>query len=412
MPSTDHPTHESVLQALHAGIDIPEEIYQEIVAKYQSLGGWLDRDGSSIKQYDPFVAPQGSVLLGAANRPIGDNDEYDVDLICRLMTAKREITQKALKASVGREVLAYATAHSMKHKPEDKRRCWTLKHADDRRFHMDVLPCVPDADCYRKRLIEGGHRAIADNVAITDQAIAITDKTHPNYERLNSDWPTSNPLGYAAWFREQMAERLLIQKLELMERVDIYSKIEDIPNHKVKTTLQKAIQLLKRHRDTMFADDPEHKPISIIITTLSALAYGNEGTLVGALAVILQRMDEFIENRRGITWVSNPVNPEENFADKWVEEPTKEERFYRWLTAARRDFGAYLNGSRPEHVPPALAKRLDSGLVEKVVDAIRPATKIAAPAIVTGATPSRTDDMVRQVRERGMETSAWCAETD
>jgi hypothetical protein len=36
----------------------------------------------------------------------------------------------------------------------------------------------------------------------------------------------------------------------------------------VKTPLQQAVQILKRHRDMMFADDPEHKPISVIITTL------------------------------------------------------------------------------------------------------------------------------------------------
>ncbi len=412
MTANDAPTHESVLQALHAGIDMPEEIFEEIVAKYESLSAWLDRDASNIKRYQPFIAPQGSVLLGTANQPIKANEEYDVDLVCRLNAAKNELTQRELKASVGREILSYAASHDMAYTPEDKRRCWTLKYADDRRFHMDVLPCIPDADCYRKRLVESGHQSIAANISVTGQAIAITDKTDPNYDRLTEEWPTSNPLGYAEWFLEQMAERLLVEKRNLMRHTTIYDKVEDIPNHKVKTTLQKAIQLLKRHRDTMFAENPEHKPISIIINTLSALAYDDEDSLVGALTAILKTMDKFIENRAGVAWVANPVNPEENFADKWAEEREKEAQFYRWLTSVRRDFGSYLNGSFPENVPAALRDRLGKTLVEKVVDEIQ-LTEISAPAVITSAAAlSRAETMVEQVRESGTETTPWCAKRD
>ncbi len=408
MPTDKQTTHEEVLQKLHDGIDMPQKILEEVVTSYQSLGSWLDRDGSAIKAYDPFVSPQGSVLLGTANRPIGDNEEYDVDLICRLLAKKLEITQQALKQAVGREVVAYARAQAMIHEPEDKRRCWTLKYKKDRRFHLDVLPCIPDAEHYRRSLMDSGFVKLADNAAITEDAVAITDKTDPNYERLTDDWPSSNPLGFAAWFFERMAERLLVEKRDLMRRVAIYDKVEDVPNHRVKTTLQKAVQLLKRHRDTMFADDPEHKPISIIISTLAAHAYGNEETLVDALTVILLAMDCFIEDRNGVTWISNPVNPNENFADKWEEEPTKQDAFQRWLTAARRDFGAYLNSARSDDVPKILKERLGETMVEKVVDTLCPSA-IAAPAIITAAS-ARADAMAAQVRELGTGTKPWRGE--
>ena len=405
MPTDKRLTHEEVLQKLHQGVDMPREILEDIFQSYQSLGNWLDREGSEIKSYDPFVSPQGSVLLGTANRPIGKNEEYDVDLICRLMVMKLEITQNALKQAVGREIIAYASAQAMKHDPEDKRRCWTLKYAKDRRFHIDVLPCIPDAERYRRSLMEGGFVGIADNAAITQDAVAITDKTDTNYEKLTDEWPSSNPLGFAAWFFERMAEQLLIEKRELVKRVTIYDKVEDIPNHAIKTTLQKVLQLLKRHRDTMFADDLDHKPISIIISTLSAHAYSNEGTLVDALNMILQTMDRFIEDRSGVTWIANPVNPAENFADKWEEEPEKHEAFWNWLTTARRDFGAYLNSARPEDVPPILKERLGETMVEKVVDALRPAA-IATPSIITSAS-ARADAMATQVREQGTGTKLW-----
>ncbi len=406
MPNENKLTHEMVLQKLHAGIDMPEEVIDDIIGKYESMGRWLDREGSAIKRYEPFVSPQGSVLLGTANRPIGEGEEYDVDLICRLLIVKLTVTQKALKQAVGKEIQGYATAHGMIYRPEDKRRCWTLKYAEDNRFHVDILPCVPDAERYRQFLIDSGHHSLAKNNAITEGAVAITDKTDPNYERITDDWPTSNPLGFAAWFFERMEERLLVEKQELLRRVMIYDKVEDIPNHRVKTTLQKAIQLLKRHRDTTFSGDPDHKPISIIISTLSALAYNNEDTLVGALTAILQTMESFIENRDGVSWIANPVNPEENFADKWEEDSGKKAAFHRWLSSARRDFGTYLNSSRPEDVPKPLRERIGESVVDKVMKKVR-STNHAAATILSTAAVERAEAMAAEVHRRGTETQPW-----
>lgn len=406
MPYDDNLTHESVLQKIHEAIDMPPDIHETVIKKYQALGAWLDRSDSNIKPFEPFVAPQGSVLLGTANRPVGKNEEYDVDIICRLLTRKLEITQSDLKQAVGREIQAYASAHDMNHEPEDNRRCWTLHYADDHRFHMDILPCLPDAERYRRKLMESGYQVLADNSLLTSEAIAITDKTHPNYKKLSDDWPTSNPLGFAAWFFERMAERVLAEKRNLVRDSELYDKVEDVPNHEVKTTLQKAIQLLKRHRDTMFADDPEHKPISIIITTLAARAYGNEASLVEALSIILQTMENFIEERNGISWVANPVNPDENFADKWVEVPERKAAFERWLSTAKRDFGAYLRGAAPENVPQALRDRLGEE-AEKVIHDELGLVAAAAPAIISGSAEGRAEKLVADIQSQRSGTKPW-----
>lgn len=404
-------THEAVLQKIAAGIDVPPEIYQAVVARYQSLGGWLERPNSSIKSYDPYVAPQGSFLIGTANRPISETDEIDVDLICRLSVTKSEMSQKQLKMSVGKEVMAYAEANSMNSKPENKRRCWTLKYADQRNFHMDVLPCVPDAETYRTRLSERGYEELADNERITQDAIAITDDTDVNYSQISEGWPTSNPLGYAAWFMEVMAETLKLEKRALFERGSPYAKVEDIPDHAVKTTLQKIIQILKRHRDTMFADRPDHKPISIIITTLAARSYNNETTLVEALTSILNGMDNHIEVIDGAKWIRNPVNPDENFADKWSELRAKEQNFFKWLDAVRRDFGVYLRASTPTDIPDNLYARMGKTLITEISRAL-PKTKPAASTILTApAVVTRTQEMADRVRERGTETAPWCSKS-
>jgi hypothetical protein len=49
--------------------------------------------------------------------------------------------------------------------------------------------------------------------------------------------------------------------------------VEEVPDWYVKTTLQRTVQALKRHRNIYFVDGPENRPASIIITTLAARAY-------------------------------------------------------------------------------------------------------------------------------------------
>lgn len=71
----------------------------------------------------------------------------------------------------------------MSNDPEESKRCWTLKYVDEDNFHIDILPSVP--------LNEKD-----------DGYIAITDKTKSNYFDVSYDWETSNPKGYAQWFRD------------------------------------------------------------------------------------------------------------------------------------------------------------------------------------------------------------------
>src|SRR3546814_16895856 len=91
-----------------------------------------------------------------------------------------------LKAALGEEIRSYAKAHDMNHEPVDGRRCWTLKYADGARFHLDILPALPNEVAYRRLLEDRGYRELAGNAGILEAAIAITDKTHPCY-RVRSE---------------------------------------------------------------------------------------------------------------------------------------------------------------------------------------------------------------------------------
>ena len=113
--------------------------------------------------------------------------------------------------------------------------------------------------------------------------------------------------------------------------------IEAVPEWKVKTQLQRAIQLLKRHRDLHFLHDQEDKPASIIITTLAAWSYNGQTNLLDALGGMIRTMSDHIESRHGVYWVANPVNEKENFADRWQEYPLRRQKLFTWLNKLSED---------------------------------------------------------------------------
>ena len=134
-----------------------------------------------------------------------------------------------------------------------------------------------------------------------------------------------------------------------------------VPTYKVRTPLQKAIQLMKRHRDIFFQHNDEDAPISIIITTLAALAYNGEANVYEALCNIVEKMPQFVKMRNGKYWIENPVMSAENFADKWNEKPTKATAFYHWLGQVRQDLltaplACYGQDSLANHYKQVLGK--------------------------------------------------------
>ncbi|MGH1445215.1 MAG: cyclic GMP-AMP synthase DncV-like nucleotidyltransferase [Cognatishimia sp.] len=387
-------THDDVLIALAKAIDIPDHLFEKATSRYEAIGRHLEE--SSLSQYDPKISPQGSMLLGTVIRPLDDSDEFDIDLVCKLEADKKTFTQQGLKASVGEEIKAYAKANAMQNPPEEGKRCWTLVYSKDDKFHMDILPALPDQSTFRTFLENKGHWHAASQAYLVDHAIAITDQEDKNYETVSEDWPVSNPKGFAIWFSSKHSQEMERRKT-LRVNEGVYMKVDDVPDHKVKTPLQRAIQLLKRHRDSMYKGSDD-APISIIITTLAAHSYQGEQSLSAALKTILMNMEDYIENRGREKWVQNPVNPEENFADKWPKHPEREEAFYTWLAAAQRDFGRFMNG--PISSPPDLFK---SAMTQTTYSKV--ANRIATVAAAAVATSLKAE--TEAYEETGRDHQPW-----
>ena len=383
-------TAQDYLEALSEELDISETRYDQAYERYHSLGKWLNRDASSIKQFDPFMYVQGSFAFGTAIKPYSDEEEYDVDIVCELKKlSKSVLSQKQLKQLLGAEIEAYRRAKNMQKQLEERRRCWALNYADGAQFHLDIVPALPNSADVRLLLEQ---RRL--DTTWVDTAIAITDNEVDNYTFISDDWPRSNPKGYFEWFKSRIKVLLESRKAELAKRLN--ASVEDIPDYRVRTPLQSAIMILKRHRDIRFAHDQKNRrPISIIITTLAGHSYQGENQVAAALFSILSRMDTFVQWDGGKYVIPNPSDPSENFADKWEEFPERKDAFFQWLEQARQAFQAVADQYSHKMITETLSPLIGRNLAKRAGErsgGSRPKTLLhgasTAPAAPIAAQPS------------------------
>ena len=116
--------------------------------------------------------------------------------------------------------------------------------------------------------------------------------------------------------------------------------------------------------------------ISIIITTLAARAYDGEADILEALRNVVPKMLDQIEDHsskfdikgRVAKLITNPVNSEENFADKWIEHPQRRDNFYEWHEKLEKDLDNFFSkglGSLNESLSP-----FGNKVAEKVITAM------------------------------------------
>ncbi|MCB5230522.1 MAG: nucleotidyltransferase [Candidatus Cloacimonetes bacterium] len=317
-----------LLEELVVDLKVSTSMYDKATQRFNSITEHLKRKDSLLREYHHInLYPQGSFNLGTAIKPFGKKEHYDVDVVCEISASKKAITQEKLKRLVGYEVEKYQRANNFQKAPEENRRCWTLLYSDTEQFHMDILPAIPDVEGFRK-ILNGSELP----QQWLNSAIAITDRQHAEYSSLTDEWYVSNPKGYAEWFRSIIDNRIKY----LAETQE--TAVEHIPTYYANTNLQKAIQILKRHRDIMFQDNQEDKPISIIITTLAAMYYRKDNYLLKTLVDIIDDMAKLVNQNPDGLKILNPVNPKENFADKWSKYPKRKVAFQKWVWKLKQDF--------------------------------------------------------------------------
>lgn len=355
----------ALLSEVTQSLDIPEPLRDQAIERYEGVGAWLAMEDSELRRFQPKVFPQGSFRLGTVVRPMNRNGAYDIDLVCELQIPKDATTQRDVWSLVGRRLKQSPDFGSL---TVASTRCWTLDWSNS--FHMDVLPSIPNVEAQPTGILLGDKKLV--------------------------QWQRSDPIRYAAWFRERMQVALRQKRAALAESIG--ASVEDVPEWRVRTPLQRAVQVLKRHRDQTFTAEQEHKPLSIILTTLAALSYENQSDLVDALIAIVAQMPLHIEERGGKYFVMNPAEPSENFADRWNEAPKLREAFLRWLGILQKDMSELAHSTELKKAYPLLERGLGTEEFRRAVKIAENNSASAPNSGVLGRAPSPTLGVVAHAR--------------
>lgn len=281
---------DSLLDKMAEEIQLNQTRYNQMIAHYGAVKGWIEADEQFFKPYRYDVYPHGSVRILTTVKPL-ESDEFDLDIAIHLRVGTATFTPDILYSELKRRLLEHDAYAKM---VEAKNRCLRLNYAGD--FHMDILP------------------GIQENIYDEDK-LQVPD-------RELKRWVSSNPRGYANWF----INKANLVRESLLENA---FKAEEIPvdNFDNKKPLQRAVQLIKRSRDLYFQRDAAYKTSSIILTTLAGQFHTGEESIFNTVDNIVTNIHEnIIASSRRIK-VLNPVHLQEDFTDKWDYEPQYFEEF-------------------------------------------------------------------------------------
>jgi len=298
-----------MLDAMCQGIEPTETQYNDAKERYTTIGDFLAEASSPLYQFQPHVYPQGSMRIRAAIRPI-HGKEFDVDLVCEFKIMPHRDPKVVKKIVWDR----FHNSDRYRDLAVERNRCVQIQYAGD--FHMDVMPCIPGQPGWTQ----------VGSVWVPDKKL--------------DDWKPSNPKGFAQVI-ELAAAKIPKQRIAILNaREAKAAHVEPLPAEQSfsKPALIRIIQILKRHRDEYFRKNHDMAPISVIITTLAAHSYSravDQHVFESAYDLLLEvvaTLPDFIQvNQQTAQYrVANPSHPDENFAEKWNDDPNLAKWFFTW----------------------------------------------------------------------------------
>lgn len=327
-------------------------MYDNATEKYKNIAKVLEDNG-----LDAYIYPQGSFSIGTVIRPYkeGEDKDYDLDFVCQINGSKEEFNPEEIKNLVG-DILKEDGRYNTKLIEYD--RCWTIEYADIADgvgFKIDIVPATSETQERVYSLISRGVE-----IKKAEKAIALTHKENNKFT-----WISSNPAAYTEWFEEKNRKAfqnyIYEQRSNIFhENRKIYNSVEDVPENKVKTPLQRSVQILKRHRDIYYdrSNANDYKPASTIITTLLAEVSNSSNDTADNIEFLdfaineIRNMEDYflVKNSKNLSQIfgkmiskignenwemKNPVNPDDNLLDGWNNITAK--MFFKWLKEVKED---------------------------------------------------------------------------
>jgi hypothetical protein len=299
---------EDILARIAENLQLDNTRRQRMESAYNSLSSIINEDDKLFNGAKVEIYAQGSVPIGTTVKPL-QGDEFDLDIVLHLKEEYLHFTPLEIYNALLYKLESDGRYSAMVQK---KRRCIRLKYAGD--FHMDILPgCM---------------------IVITD------DKNIMVPDRELRSWTISNPKGYAEWFLNT-SNLSKTPELENYYRnlFKLRAEIQELPEDSFfkKKPLQRGVQLIKRYRDIYFEKCPEHATSSVILTTIAGHFYKGENSVFETIDSILLRVQQESEAQQLKHFrlkITNPINPKEDFSEKWDKNPL----LYQSFLSFTKDF--------------------------------------------------------------------------
>lgn len=392
------------LDSILKGIDISPTMYRNAVDKYNAVAACLEKAGFSAD-----IFPQGSFRTGTVARPVidGVEREYDLDLICLVSDERFSNDPEVLRKEIGDALREGGYGDKLK----EYDRCWTLDYADvsDIGFRLDIVPGVSQDAGYVSALANSGI-----DIRYAEEALKITEKVSEG----SFGWVNSNPEGFALWFGDRnsrfAATSRRIQRQSIYEaNRKIYGSVDDVPPLLERSSLQRAIQIMKRHRDMFYAQAHEwdERPISAILVSLAAKISQHapaDADVADLLAFIAEDLEvyghmllegfaaqpysdgskrSYVQKLAGCWEIKNPVDGNDNYADSWTEKTAR--LFFKWAQALAADLADLTeNGNSHRATMENMFGR------ESVDAALKPAGAAAIPVSAGKVKPWRSNALL------------------
>lgn len=364
------------------GLDITPTMFKNAEEKYKNIAKYLNEHGLNVD-----ISLQGSFAIGTATKPYSDGKDkaYDIDVICQFKN--ENLTSEEIRNSL---ISTLNDSEVYNDNIKEWPKCFTLEYAKigDYEFSIDLVPTILDENpniCGKN---------ISEKYLINVLKIATKESKY--------GWYTINPKGYQTWFNDINSRFALYNRENRMrslyeENKQIYASVEDIPEYFNKSSLQEAIQILKRSRDIYFSKKhkEDNKPASIIITTFAALIANNSSTDIDSIDLVFNVLKEFnyyssdelyskivspIIKKNGKWEFINPVNDKDNLLDSWNKDKENATLFFNWVKKANKDFSDIIDLNNNEHIGilgnslgnEIVDKLFERNKIEKISDGVKP----------------------------------------
>ena len=319
---------DAVLAEIAINIQLPPGLHAKAVDRYEAVRRYIERLGSPLEGRVDCFYPQGSMRIDATISTRGTDDEYDIDIVAEI--GGRDDGPEALLDDLEAALVGYPVGKIVR-----QTRCITLYYADG--MHLDVTPAR--------------RTALKEKQGVIAHAKKGANVDPPRYVAMNAfafgDWYSART-PVEERFAKALSRRLYEQAgIPFAADADVH----DVPDQTpliIKSVTTVALQLLKRHRNILYANETGRLPPSILLSCHAGHAaqpgMGLADMVIRQARWTARAIDSAAQSGRLLS-VPNPEYPAEMFTDRWPETQAQQTGYSRRLHALAQGLEAAQKGN-------------------------------------------------------------------